>query len=50
MNQDEEITMTDDDILWAYNQYLKHLEWLEAEELELQLQYEQAQAYALYGV
>jgi hypothetical protein len=48
MNQDEEITMTDDDILWAYNQYLKHLEWLEAEELELQ--YEQAQAYALYGV
>lgn len=50
ISNDSDTTMTDDEILWAYNQYLKHLEWVEAQELQLQLQYEQAQADALYGM
>ena len=47
---DDDTTMTDDEILWAYNQYLKHLEFLEMQELELLKQYEQEQAYALLSV
>lgn len=48
MNDD--ITMTDDEILWAYNQYLRHLEMVDRQELELQKQHEMEMADAMLSV
>lgn len=50
MNQDDDITMTDDDILWAYNQYITYLDLLAMQELELQKQHEMEMADALLSV
>lgn len=47
---DDDITMTDDEILWAYNQYLRHLEMVDRQELELQKQHEMEMANALLSV
>ena len=50
MNQDDDVTMTDDDILWAYNQYITYLDLLAMQELELQKQHEMEMADALLSV
>ena len=47
---DDEITMTDDEILWAYNQYMTYLDLLAMQELELQKQHEMEMANALLSV
>jgi len=47
---DDDTTMTDDDILWAYNQYLRYLEMVDRQELELQKQHEMEMANALLSV
>lgn len=49
MNQDD-ITMSDDEILWAYNQYLTYLDLLALQESELQKQHEMEMADAMLSV
>ena len=50
MNQDDEIKMTDDDIIFLYNQYIEYLEMVDREELELQKQQQMEMDYALFSV
>lgn len=50
MNQDDEIKMTDDDIIFLYNQYLEYLEMVDREELELQKQQQMEMDYALFSM
>jgi chromatin segregation and condensation protein Rec8/ScpA/Scc1 (kleisin family) len=50
MNQDNEIKMTDDDIIFLYNQYLEYLERVDREELELQKQHQMEMDYALFSM
>jgi len=47
---DDDTTMTDDDILWAYNQYITYLDLLAMEELELLKQHEMELANAMFSV
>jgi hypothetical protein len=47
---DDDTTMTDEDILWAYNQYITYLDLLAMQELELQKQHEMEMANALLSV
>jgi len=47
---DDDTTMTDDEILWAYNQYITYLDLLAMQELELLKQHEQELANALLSV
>ena len=50
MNQDNEIKMIDDDIIFLYNQYLEYLEMVDREELELQKQHQMEMDYALFSM
>jgi len=50
MNQDDEIKMTDDEIIFLYNKYLEYLEMLDREELELQKQHQMEMDYALFSM
>tara|TARA_R100000951_G_C2624719_1_gene175626 strand:+ start:216 stop:368 length:153 start_codon:yes stop_codon:yes gene_type:complete len=50
MNQDDDVTMTDDEMLWAYNQYITYLDLLAMQEAELQKQHEMEMADALLSV
>lgn len=47
---DDDTTMSDEEILWAYNQYLRYLEMVDRQELELQKQHEMEMNDALLGV
>ena len=47
---DDDTTMTDDDILWAYNQYITYLDLLAMQELELLKQHEMELANAMLSV
>jgi len=50
MNQDNEIKMTDDEIIFLYNKYLEYLEMVDREELELQKQHQMEMDYALFSM
>ena len=50
MNQDDEIKMTDDEIIFLYNKYLEYLEMVDREELELQKQHQMEMDYALFSM
>jgi hypothetical protein len=47
---DDDTTMTDDEILWAYNQYITYLDLLAMQELELLKQHEMELANAMFSV
>ena len=47
---DYDTTMTDDEILWAYNQYITYLDLLAMQELELLKQHEMELANAMFSV
>lgn len=47
---DDDTTMTDEDILSAYNQYLTYLDLLALQESELQKQHEMEMADAMLSV
>ena len=46
----DEKLINDNDILYAYSEYLSYLAWLDAEELELQKQHETEAANAMFSL
>ena len=46
----DEKLINDNDILYAYSEYLSYLAWLDAEELELQKQHEMEAANAMFSL
>ena len=46
----DEKLVNDNDILYAYSEYLSYLAWLDAEELELQKQHETEAANAMFSL